>query len=133
MKLAAKIIIIQVVLTVSILLLFGIFTYVTSIIQLERNLRQEGKLSTEILAQIISISLWNFVQEEVDILMTIQLTDSRIRAVLLDDNGKISGKLKNDNGEIIPYDEGDETTKILEKSFFTRKKRFIIKRSTWDC
>lgn len=128
MKLVSKIILIQVILTVTMLLIFGAFSYVTSIGQLENSMRADGKILTEILSQTIAVHLWNVARGEVNNLLTIQLADAKITAVLLEENGKVSGKYKNTAGAILDYKDGEETAKFLENPFFIQE--VAVKRRT---
>lgn len=121
MKLSVKIIIIQISLTVSVLTIFGIFTFVNSMNQLEKNLQEEAEIATRSLPQILEEPIWEVNMDQVLIMMDVQMLNSNVLSVLYDDGKEIIGKYANKEGYSRTYIENEETAEILKKSLFVKE------------
>ncbi|MBN1696162.1 MAG: methyl-accepting chemotaxis protein [Spirochaetales bacterium] len=121
MKLATKIILIQIALTVSVLTVFGLFSFINAISQLEATMKTEADIAVKSLPQIMDEPVWESDTDQVLTLMEVQMLNSNILAVLYNEGDEMIGKYADKEGFSRTYVKNEETDKILENSFFERE------------
>jgi methyl-accepting chemotaxis protein len=121
MKLSVKIIIIQIALTVSVLTIFGFFTFFSSINQIEESLKQEAEIAMKSLSQIMVEPIWEVDTNQILTLMDVQMLNSNVLAVLFFEGDEVIGKYADKEGFSRTYVKNSETDKILQSSFFIKE------------
>lgn len=121
MKLSAKIVIIQIALTVSVLTIFGFISFFNSINKITVGIKQEAEIAVKSLQQILVEPIWEQDIDQVKTLMDVQMLNSDILAVLFIEGDEVIGKYADKEGFSRTYVKNSETDKILASNLFIKE------------
>ncbi|MBN1699343.1 MAG: methyl-accepting chemotaxis protein [Spirochaetales bacterium] len=126
MKLYHKFIITQLVVLIILMCGFGVFMYLSTLAESEKELETLSQKICDRLAAGLALPLWDYKTETINALIDIEMLDENVSAVTLIQESSVSGKMKNPNGDIIDY-RGGETFETIKKNAYIKLSSDIVK------
>ncbi|MBN2736243.1 MAG: methyl-accepting chemotaxis protein [Spirochaetales bacterium] len=121
MKLSAKIILIQISITVAVLLVFGIFSIISVGVSTENKLKMEGESLAVILPEILAQPLRSSDNAQVEKIINAQLSSPDLMAIVVYAGDDIIGGIKSSQSEIQAITQNQDEQVLLETALFSRE------------